>query len=434
MNDGLIFLAEIVCLLILVAGSAFFSGSETALFSLSRARLLSYKSCDSHLRRKIASLMEDYNRTLIVLILGNMFVNTGISMLDNELLSRFHFNEYLKLAVSILLTVFILLMFGEVTPKMIAILNSEKTSDLVVLPVWYIKRGLMPLILLIEKISSAILNIMGRKRQMPLSPGEYASYVQMADSLGAFSERETELIGDIFSIRNARVSRISRPRNFIECVRKDMSSEEIANEIRSSCQLFYPVAGKDIDDAEHFLSSKRFFMLEPEKRPRWFESDCVFRAVFLPENTSIIKAFSHLKKKKTPVALVCDEFGGISGILRVKDVYEEIVGEMEGEYETPDWEIRRFFAGVWHTGGNVLLSDIGEISGWEQPPDSPASINGIFLEKLGRVPEVGDVIEINHARFTAIAVSNNTVVEAEFRYPLEATSTPMLPEAEGGGA
>lgn len=412
---------QIICLLILVLLSAFFSGAETALFSLSRARLFAFEQDKSPIRRQIAALMKKYNRTLVTLILGNMFVNTGISMINNELLSYLKYNQALTLALSIFISVVILLLFGEVTPKMIALLNNEKFSEFAAPLVSIFIFIMNPAISAIEKICSAILDLLGRKKQMALSQEEYQTYVAMAESVGAFDSRETALLEKIFALRVKKISQIATPRTEVECVRMNATPEELEKQIRSSCKLFYPVIKNDIDDSENILSARAFFELDKTQRINWHASTCIMKARFLPENTTAIKALSELKQSKTPVALLCDEYGGIAGMIHLKDIYEEIVGATGEEYEHPSWEMHKFFAGVWHTSGNLLVTDISETSGWEPPPDCPNTINGIFIEKLGRVPQEGDMVLLNHARFTAIRIANNKVVEAEFRYPIEAT-------------
>lgn len=417
MSPELIIFIEIIVLVGLVLCSAFFSGSETALFSLSRARLMAYRTDKSPTRQFIVRLMTDYNRTLIVLILGNMFVNTGISMINNELLSCFHFNQYATLAVSIFITVIILLLFGEVTPKMIAILKCEKTSDLVAPAVWYLRLVMMLIIKVVEFFCAFILDILGRKKQHPLSSDEYSTYVEMAQTVGAFSKQEAELVENILMLRKTRVARVMRTRTSIDCVLKHMNATQVESIVKESCQLFYPVAGEDIDDADYLLSVRDFFMLPPENRERWLQSSCTFKAVFVPENTSLVKALALMKKKQLQVALVCDEHGGIPGMLYQRDIYEEIVGGIEQEYDSPDWEIVKVSDGVWKVSGNMMTSDLCEISGWEAPENSPNTINGIFQESLERIPVKGDIVKIANAKFAVLNVFENMICDAEFHFP-----------------
>ncbi len=420
MDDVAIIIAiEFALLLILVALSAFFSGSETALFSLSRARLFAYKSDPIPARRCISELMEDYHRTLITIVMGNMFVNTCISMLNNEILENLKLNRFLLLALSIFITIVILLLFGEITPKAIAILNAEKFAEFAARKIYFMKWALSPVIMTANKVFSVILDALGRKKQAPLNAEEYSTYIEMAHSVGAFSESETEMLCNIFMLRKNKLSRVMRARTNIEYISNSMSYNEVAEMIRKSGQLFYPIVNESIDDAEKILSARDLFMLDEARKKDWANQSCAIKAIFIPENTSLLKALTNMKKNKMPVAFAIDEYGGISGMVYLKDIYEEIIGEIDIEYDVPDWEIKKLGENKWKINGQIATSDLAEIIDWTTPEDIANTINGIFLDTLERIPEKGDKVRLDNIEITAINIKNNRVCEADVIYPCE---------------
>ena len=192
--------------------SAIFSGSETALFSLSRARLLSWEKDDLKSRRQASSLMKSYHKTLIALIISNMFVNVGVSMTGDALFASLSLSVWLSTLLSIVVAIVLLLIFGEVTPKTLALLHPEYISQKVSGTVLFIRTVLTPLIVVLEKIFSYMLDIIGREESSPLNAEEYSSYIDMANTIGAFTVDETKLLGNIFSLRESSVTIIMKSR------------------------------------------------------------------------------------------------------------------------------------------------------------------------------------------------------------------------------
>jgi len=408
-----IFCLQLALLLVLVILSAFFSGSETALFSLSRARLLSYRNHSVLSRRRIAALMLTYHRTLIALVLGNMFVNIGTSIVGSEMLSRFGGNPLVSTLAAIVMTIILLLIVGEITPKTIALRHAERISRCVAGIVWYFRLLLFPLIRVTEAVFAVILNILGRKKSAPLQPEEYDSYLEMAYTIGAFSDEETKLLTNVFALRQINVNRIMRGRIDVPCVKTTMAVDEITKLIRDSRQPFFPVIKEDLDDAESFLSARDFFAVKPEQRS--VKPDChgIFPAVFIPENAALTHALATLKENALPIALVTDEYGGIVGTIDQKSIYEEIVGDIEGEYEIPDWQVKRLGPASWELNGQITLGELRELLSWEVPETDAITLNGLVTELLDRLPEPGDRVEVNGIAIVVSQLSGKRINVAE---------------------
>lgn len=411
MEQSYLIIFQFLLLIILIALSAFFSGSETALFSLSRARLLSYRKDKSRSKQYIVRLMDSYQGTLTILILGNMFVNIGTTMTYNSLVSYIRMPEIVNMLVTAFSTIILLLIFGEITPKSIALYYAEPLSNRVAGIIWVFKFVLSPVLYVIDRIFSLVLDLFGRRESEPLSHEEYATYLETAYAGGAFSDQETRLMSSAFALREKIAAEVMTARIDIRTVRKTDPAEKVIKIIRKNRCHYLPVIESDIDDAEHLLASKDFFILSDTDRQNWKDSPtCLVPAVFIPENASLTKTLATLRRNSASTALVTDEYGGVSGMVTIEDIYEEMVGEIEDEHEIPDWEVRQTGKNTWELDGMMPLFLLEDIADWKVPEDIEANtLNGMFCEKLDRLPVMGDEIEIDGLKLSAMAVQKKRV-------------------------
>jgi len=316
--------------------------------------------------------------------------------------------------ISIVISIVLLLLIGEVTPKTFALMYSEGISQKISGFIYFMRRLLAPLIFIIEKSLSIILDILGRKESLPLDHEEYSSFLDMAYSVGAFSGEETRLLTNILSLRELNVNAVMRARIDISCIKKGMSPKRISNRMQKAHEQFYPVVEKDVDDADYFVSARDFYLLPEEKRHEWEELS-TFPTVFIPENTSLTKGLALMKKNGVPVALVTDEYGGITGMLKLKDIYEELIGDVNAEFEIPDWQIRKTSDKSWILNGNIPLQDIEELTNIDLDEISANTLNGLFCEICDKIPAPGDSLVYKKISIKALKVDNNRIVEAELR-------------------
>ena len=401
---------QIALLLLLVVLSAFFSGSETALFSLSRARLLGYRNDTSKTRRAIVTLLDGYQKTLIALVLGNMFVNIGISLINNQLIAAVGLNPIMTTILSVFIAVVLLLIFGEVTPKTIALVNSERVSAWVALPLFYFRRIIYPLIVVADWIFSVILNMLGRQDSHPLSHDEYASYIELAAIGGAFSHDEQLLLHKALELRSTSVAELLTPRVDIHTVNHKLTSAAVKDKIIEFKQPFIPIIDQDIDDAEFLLTSKEFFWLSAGERQAWITAPCRFPAVFMPLQCSLVQALRKMRTDNVPALLVVDEFGRTAGMISAKSIYSEMVGQLNYEYEATEPEPEHLTDKCWRISGNASVTLFYELTGRELPDDLEVStINGMFAGILGRIPEPGDTIMLRGVELKAEIVERHRV-------------------------
>ncbi|MFA6100730.1 MAG: hemolysin family protein [Victivallaceae bacterium] len=401
---------NIIILIALILFSAFFSCSETALFSLSRARLLNYRKDRSRTRKTIIELLDSYHTTLIALILANMFVNTGIAIVNEHIMAAANLGTWITRVLSIFITVVILLVLGEVIPKTIALINADKVSDKVALPVLLIKRLLSPVVLLVEKISSFILDLIGRRKIVPLTAEEYSSYLEMAGTSGAFSRAEMQLLNTALELREKLVAEVMTGRIETCTIPRELSPEEVVKIIRREKREFFPIVKQDIDDTEHFLSARGFFLLPEEERRQWAHSSGVFSAISIPDNTSLTLALTSMRRRKIPAALTVDEYGRVSGMITSKDIYSVMVGNINGPYKTPDFDIQQLHEQTWIIDGMMPLYTFEEVFKVDIPDEFESNtLNGLFCEVIGRIPAAGDEIIVFGIKMLAENVEHHCV-------------------------
>ncbi|MCK4982678.1 MAG: DUF21 domain-containing protein, partial [Victivallaceae bacterium] len=192
----------LILLLTFLGLSAWFSGSETALFSLSRARLLSYKESLNRRHKAVYKLMSNYSYTLIVLIFCNMLANIAVTLTGDSLFHRhLQLDPVYEQIITIVFAVMVLLLFGEVAPKTIALMYSHRIADSVALPLLFLRKLLFPLIWAMNKVSVLIFNWIGQQKPKALNSEEYSLYIEMSAAAGAFSQPERELLESVFELR-----------------------------------------------------------------------------------------------------------------------------------------------------------------------------------------------------------------------------------------
>ena len=433
MNEALLIVLEGLLLVGLVLLSAFFSSSEIALFSLSRAKLMAYKDDPSLSRRRIHFLMSDYHATLISIILANMFVNSCLSMLNDEILESLHFNPLLTSVLSAVVGIAILLLFGEITPMTIAYIYSERWSERVATPIWFLRKLLFPVVSVVEQICNKILDAIGRKRPKPLDQEEYLSYLETCLARNAFPVWEAKLLRGAFSLRDKTVGEIMRARVDLPFVKLGSHPEFVSATIMKSKQAHIPVGSSTLETADMILSSRSFFMLKGEERASWWKSNCASPAVFIPSGCSLTKALKTIRSNSVHAAIVTDEYGGLAGMVSRQDIYSELVGRAgEEEDGGSGWQVFKVAPGKWIFDGLCPLSFVEESSGWAplDPPDAK-TIGGYFCEILGSFPERGATLNVSGAELQASAVSGNRVSEVVLT--IESSPEPEHRSLEEGG-
>ncbi|UDQ98603.1 hemolysin family protein [Lentisphaerota bacterium WC36G] len=427
-------IAELILFLVLIFLSGLFSSSETALFALSRARLLEYKNSANKVKKTIAILMNSYETTLIAIILGNTFVNVGLTVLSESLLDYFTLPLWVVTALSAIISVVALLLFGEVIPKSMALANSVKFAHFTAFFIYYFKLIFTPTIWLLNVVCNAGVNLLGRIKNQALSYEEHGEFISFAVEKGAFSFEEGNFIKKLLFFQEQKVSGIMESRVDIKTVFEDAEISDIMPIISRSKQLFIPICKNDIDDCEKIIVSKKFFLLDKVVKLDYIHSEAVIAAKFLPETVNLSIALKFLQDNNIEVALLTDEYGRVSGMISLENIYENILGDIVDEHEDSSVFVQNIADNRWFICGiapttflsslsknEVILNRISkDLEAYEA-----TTLSGLFAEYLQRLPLLGDEIYIGEYLLRVEQLDHKRVVKIYVKF-VEETSEAEL--------
>lgn len=418
MDDPLnliILIFEVIALLIFVILSAFFSCTETALFSLNKLELkkMQKKEENNWRVKSIIKLLDDPQRTLISILIGNMFVNISASSLATYLAIKTFGNIGIGIASGIM--IFTILVFGEIVPKSLAVANAEAISKRVAKPIEIISTGLFPLIKFFKVIISALYYFLGKKsvkEKKEITEEDLITLIDAGKDEGVIEEEEKEMIRNIFEFGDTMVKEVMIPRVDMACIPSDTKLGSILKLIKKMGHSRIPVYEETIDNIIGILYAKDLLRIYQQ----WYTSKEKFdlkgiirKAYFVPENKKIDELLDIFQKDRIQVAIAIDEYGGTAGLITMEDVVEEVVGEIIDEY---DKEIKLFEM----TGDNIVIADaiisidkINEILNIEIPENDFETLGGFIFDLLGRVPKKDEKIKYQNFQIIIEQVVKNRI-------------------------
>jgi len=314
---------------ILLIFSALFSGSETALFSLGRFKLQLLK--DQGRAGKIPQLLADPRRLLITILLGNDLINICASAVAASLVITLWGDPYKWLSIMIMVP--LLVIFGEIIPKTIAVNYSREFSLLVARPLSLFTRLVFLPRWLIDKIASLFLNLF-RKKEHPrhdaITEDEFRTLIEVGKEEGVLEEAETELIHKVFGFGDTLISEVMIPKSRVFCLPFDLSHEKILEEVKRNRFSRVPIYKKSKDNMVGILYAKDLLTLgggwDLKEEENW--QKLVRQPYFIPLSKTTEQLFREFQEKRIHLAIVVDEYGKVAGLVTMEDLLEELFGEI----------------------------------------------------------------------------------------------------------
>lgn len=416
-------------LAILFLLSAFFSGSETALIALNRYRLRHLARSGHPGARRAQGLLDQPDRLIGLILLGNNFVNILITQLATYIGYRIYGDLGIAIATGAL--TLLLLIFAEVAPKTLAALHSERIA----FPAAYVYVPLLkvayPLVWTVNLIANALLRLLGVTTggapTQALSREELRTVVTEAGSL--IPRRHQGMLLSILDLEQATVEDIMLPRNEIVGIDLDEDWDEIMDELTNSIYTRLPVYRGGIDHVLGIVHLRRILppLLKGELTREGLET-AIREAYFIPEGTNLNRLLLNFQREKRRIGLVVDEYGDIQGLVTLEDLLEEIVGEFTTDPGSYSRDIQPQTDGSFVVDGSAHIREIDRALDWDLPTDGPRTINGLILEHMEFIPEPGTSLMINGYPIEIIQTKNNQVKTVRMR-PRLASRTPR---PEGG--
>lgn len=403
---------ELLALGGLLVLSAFFSGTETALFSLSKLQLRRLRQEHPAQGQIISELLDQPHRLLSTILFGNTVVNVGAAILGYAILQRVVPRHAEALAVPVMTLV--ILLGGEVTPKTLGIRSAEFFAVHLARPLqWtvastsYLRRVAEALsAFIVRRIERLALFSAQQARSAAPTEDEYRTLLTVSERAGVVRKEERYMVNKILALEKMQVKEIMTPRVDMQCVEDLLSPPEMAGALRRIKHRRVPIIHETPDTVEGILKVKDFLA-----NPAVELDEVIELPNFIPETMSVAKLLKNFRKQEHPVAIVVDEYGGTQGMVTLEDVLEEIVGEIEDEFDKSEIMVQKLDEHRYLVNGKARLELVNEQCGLALRSPDVETIAGWMIAQLGALPKEGEQVRAGNLRATARKVIKNRVGE-----------------------
>lgn len=395
------FIPLIISIIILLFLSAFFSGSETALFSLSRSAL-SFMERGGKRERRVAAILGKPRMLLVTILFGNLLVNIANTSVVTALAISL-FGES-GVAYAMILMTFLILIFGEITPKSIALHHSTGMAPLVVSPLRFFMILFTPVRLLLGFIADLTVDLgrrmFGEHRESYAS-SELETAVEMGHIDGLFDEFEKEILINLFRFTETEVHEIQTPRVEVFTLDPATSLQDAIIQVRGRGFTRIPLLDQENHRIEGILHARD--MLAHPRDERITVADIMRSVKYVPETKKIRDLLGELIAASEHVAISVDEHGSFEGLITLEDILEEIVGEIRDRLEPKVDEFTLLDKDQIVVEGTMRLEDLGRKFGVELDSDEVETVAGYLIEAIGRIPRDGEVVELDRLRWLILS-------------------------------
>jgi len=418
-----LFSYKAVFLLLCFFLSAFFSGSEVALFSLDPKKIKIQFSSLPIIQRYLLHLLEFPKRLLVTILIGNTLVNTAASIiavsLSLEIIHVYKFPENLVLTIQVILLTLLLVLFGEVTPKIFASKNPELVAKIIAIPMFLAHAIIFPVSEVMTELLRLSTSKLSRdKRKGAISHNDFTHLAQLGHEHGTLKENEQELIESLVNYKNVLVKEIMIPRVDIVSVPLDASLNQIISIIKTSGHSRIPVHKDSIDEVQGILYAKDLlpYFSEHAVKDSFSLLKCMHKVIFVPETKIISELLHEFQEKNMHLAIAVDEYGGTAGLISLEDILEEIVGEIRYEYDKEEDKIKKIDTNLFQLTGSASLADVNDYFDLNLSSDELDfdTIGGYLFNQAGTIPkeprQVGAII-IESYKFTVVEIRKKRILK-----------------------
>ncbi|MCT4555887.1 MAG: HlyC/CorC family transporter [Pelagimonas sp.] len=414
----------------LLAMSAFFSGSETALTAASRGKLRAATDKGNRGAQKALEITEDSERLIGSVLLGNNLVNILATSLATALLTRV-FGES-GVALATLVMTLLVLIFAEVLPKTYAITNPETAAARVAGPIGLIVRLFAPVVSAVRLLVRAVLRVFG----VQIDPDshilavreEIAGALQLGHSEGVVEKEDRDRILGALDLAERTVEEIMLHRSGIEMIDADSAPQDILQQCLQSPHTRLPVYQNDPENIIGVIHAKdltramyRMFDESEEATARevfagFKVTDVAMKPYFVPDTTSLDDQMRQFLHRRTHFALVVDEYGSLQGLITLEDILEEIVGEITDEFDPHgDQAVKMAEDGHYWIEGAMTIRDFNRATDWSLPDEEANTMAGLVIHEAQMIPNVGQVFNFHGFRFEVTGRENNRITQLKLR-------------------
>ncbi|HEC1650850.1 HlyC/CorC family transporter [Yersinia massiliensis] len=401
----------IIILVVMVVVSAYFSASETGMMTLNRYRLRHLSKQGNRAARRVEKLLRRPDRLISLVLIGNNLVNILASALATIVGIRLYGNAGVAIATGVL--TFVVLIFAEVMPKTIAALYPERVafpSSVLLAP---LQKIMLPLVWLLNTITRGLMRLCGIRGNVhssdAVSKDELRSIVN--ESQSQISRRNQDMLISVLDLEKVTVGDIMVPRNEVVGIDINDDWKSIMRQLTHSPHGRIVLYRQSLDDAIGMLRVREAYRLMTEKKE--FNKENLLRAAdeiyFIPEGTPLNVQLVKFQRNKEKVGMIVDEYGDIQGLVTVEDILEEIVGDFTTSMSpTLAEEVNPQSDGSVLIDGSASVRELNKAFNWSLPVDA-RTINGMILEALEDIPQVGAQVHIGHYLIDVLDVQENMI-------------------------
>lgn len=426
----IIYLIEILIIMIFIMLSALFSGSETAYTTIDEVTLMRLVR-EKKIKEEDMKYWAKSSSMIPTLLVGNNIVNITASSIATVLAIRIaqalpNFSENIMVTISTATITVLIIIFGEILPKVLMRVNAEKTIPYLLYFMKICHLIFKPITFLMDKITTFIMNYLvpkklrnPEKRSALASMDDIATIIDMGHKEGIIKESTHELLTGVIDFRSKTVEDIMTPRVDMVCIEAETDINDIIQLTVETGLSRFPVYEETIDHIIGIFHTRSLFKdyLKSNKNTKTKNKaiDYIMLPYFIPETKTISSLFNDMQKKKLQMAITIDEYGGTSGLVTMEDIVEEIMGDIEDESDKKEEDLIKFKGKRIIVNGTASIEDINEVLNWNiEEHEEYQTIAGYVIDKLDHIPETNERLILNGYRIRIMKIEDRRIIEMEF--------------------
>ena len=411
---------QLIILAVLILLSALFSSAETSLTTSNKLKIQSLADQGSKRARILLKISEDSGKMLSAILIGNNLVNNAATALTTSLIIQLFGNSAVGIATGVI--TLLILIFGEISPKTLATIHSEKMALLYAPLIHFLMKIFTPVIFVVNKLSMGVLFLLRvnpDQKVNTMTEHELRTIVDVSHEDGVIESEEKEMIYNVFDMGDAKAKDIMVPRVHVTFADINSTYDELIEIFREDKFTRLPIYEETTDNVVGTINMKDLLLYNYNDKKEFHVRDILREAYFTYEYKSISELLVEMRQASINIAIVLDEYGETAGLITLEDLLEEIVGEIHDEYDENEEEfVRQINDREYIIEGSMNLDDLNDSLGLNLSSEDYDSLGGFIIEHLDRLPEQGDELTTDDGiRLVVEALQKNRVESVHLYIP-----------------
>lgn len=410
---------QLLILILLIGLSAFFSSAETALTTVNKIRIRNLAEAGDKSAVTLTKVLEDQGKMLSAILVGNNVVNLTASSMSTTLAMNIWSNKAVGIATGVLTLV--ILVFGEISPKTISTLYSEKISLKYAKIIYLFMTVMTPVIYAVNVLSSGFLRLVHvdpNRKQEAITEDELRTIVEVSHEEGVIESEEKKIINNVFDFGDSVAKDIMVPRIDMAMVEVGATYDELIDIFREEKYTRMPVYEKTTDNVIGIINMKDVLLID--RNEEFHVRDLLREPLYTYEYKNTAELMVEMRQTSNNMIIVLDEYGATAGMITLEDLLEEIVGEIRDEYdEDEEQELVEVGPGEYVVEGSMKLDDLNDLLDLELESEDYDSIGGLIIGQLDRLPEEGESVVCDGIRLVVDRLDKNRIDRVHMYLPKE---------------